>query len=226
MPDLAHHPVAPALVSQPSLFGLGEPTFDPGFAQMTHVGLGMGAWLDLATGWLQGHEQAFDALRTRLDWTTHRRPMYDRIVDVPRLLGSDPSAGAGHPVLAAASDALSARYGLPLDEISFAMYRDGRDSVAWHGDISGRTRTRSVVATVSLGQPRPFVLRPTPNAQTGPRSKPKCLRFELGHGDLVVMGGTIQRTWQHAVPKTARAGTRIVAMFRHRTEAPVPDHRY
>jgi alkylated DNA repair dioxygenase AlkB len=89
------------------------------------------------------------------------------------------------------------------------LYRDGRDSVAWHGDTIGRgSREDTIVAILSLGAPRPLLLRPL--AGGGP-----ALRYEVGHGDLLVMGGSCQRTWQHAIPKTSRpAGPRISVQFR------------
>ena len=97
--------------------------------------------------------------------------------------------------------ALDAYYGPelgePLSTVGLCLYRDGRDSVAWHGDTSGRQVRATIVAIVSLGNPRALALRP--------RGGGSALRYEVGHGDLLVMGGTCQRTWQHAIPKTARA---------------------
>ncbi len=92
------------------------------------------------------------------------------------------------------------------------MYRDGQDSVAWHGDNSGRRVRETIVAIVSLGNPRALLLRPRhwSGGEGGP-----VRRYLVGHGDLLVMGGTCQRTWQHAVPKTSRpAGPRISVQFR------------
>lgn len=88
-----------------------------------------------------------------------------------------------------------------------ALYRDGNDSVAWHGDTTARDMDTAIVATVSLGQPRKFALRPTEGGAS--------ITYQLGRGDLVVMGGTCQRTWRHAIPKVAQAqGPRIAVMFR------------
>ena len=86
-------------------------------------------------------------------------------------------------------------------------YRDGRDSVAWHGDTIGRGKTQdTMVAIVSLGDPRRLALRPRVGGavdldRDGPR-------------DLLVMGGSCQRTWEHAVPKVAHAGPRVSVQFR------------
>jgi len=178
--------------------------------------LAYGAWVDLRPGWLAGSGVVFSRLVEAVPWRAERRHMYDRVVDVPRLLcfyGED--APLPDPVLTAAREALNAHYGPELGEpfrtAGLCLYRDGRDSVAWHGDTIGRGRCEdTMVAILSLGTPRPLLLRPREGG-----SRP--LRFEVGHGDLLVMGGSCQRTWEHAVPKTAQAvGPRISVQFRPR----------
>ena len=73
-----------------------------------------------------------------------------------------------------------------------------------------------MVAIVSLGTPRALLLRPRRVKRDGEVGGPS-LRFEVGHGDLLVMGGSCQRTWEHAVPKTTQAaGPRISVQFRPR----------
>ena len=196
----------PALIEQISLFGSGEPRLDPGFHGLRHLELGAGAWVDHLPGWLEGHAALFEALRRTTRWEHHRRQMYERVVDVPRLVAELPADGPGHPVLEQAAEVLSRRYGLALARTSLAYYRDGRDSVAWHGDRLGRLVDDTVVAILSLGEPRRFLLRPA----AGGASR----AFDLGWGDLLIMGGTCQRTWQHAVPKAALAGPRISVQFR------------
>jgi alkylated DNA repair dioxygenase AlkB len=117
-----------------------------------------------------------------------------------------PDDGPGHPLFDRMRDVLAGRYGETFVRTSMALYRDGRDSVAWHGDTVARTMERALVATVSVGAARKFMLRPKGGGHS--------VAMQLGLGDLLVMGGTIQRTWQHAVPKVARADPRIVIMFR------------
>jgi len=177
--------------------------------------LSRGAWVDLRPGWLTGSGAVFGRLLETVPWRAEKRHMYDRVVAVPRLLcfyGED--APLPDPVLTAAREALDAHYGPELGEpfrtAGLCLYRDGRDSVAWHGDTIGRGRTEdTMVAILSLGTPRPLVLRP--------RGGGTSLRFEPGHGDLLVMGGSCQRTWEHAVPKTSQpAGPRISVQFRPR----------
>ena len=177
--------------------------------------LGGGAWIDSQPGWLAGADVLFAALLDEVPWRSERRAMYDRVVDVPRLLAFyDEDDPLPHPALSDARASLSAHYfptlGEPLRTTGLALYRDGHDSVAWHGDTIGRaSREDTVVAIVALGEARRLALRP--------RGGRTAHRFELGHGDLLVMGGSCQRTWEHAVPKTARPlGPRISVQFRSR----------
>jgi alkylated DNA repair dioxygenase AlkB len=139
--------------------------------------------------------------------------MYERMVDVPRLLAFyNPDETLPDASVAAMKFALDAHYrdelGEPFASTGLCLYRDGRDSVAWHGDRIGRgAKTDTMVAIVVLGEPRPLLLRPRRGGAT--------LRNDLGHGDVIVMGGSCQRTWEHAVPKSARAkGPRISIQFR------------
>jgi alkylated DNA repair dioxygenase AlkB len=178
--------------------------------ELTH-----GAWLDVLPGWLHGADELFERLVATVPWRAEERPMYDRVVAVPRLLSFyDEDDRLPDPVLVEARDALDAHYadelGEPFRTAGLCYYRDGRDSVAWHGDTIGRASTEdTMVAIVSVGEPRDLLLRP--------KSGGTSLRHALGHGDLLVMGGSCQRTWEHAVPKRARhVGPRISIQFRPR----------
>jgi alkylated DNA repair dioxygenase AlkB len=178
--------------------------------------LANGAWVDFRPGWLGGADELFARLASVVPWRAERRHMYRRLVDVPRLVCF---YGEGQrlpdPVLERALAVLSERYapglGEPLRTAGMCLYRDGRDSVAWHGDTIGRGSTEdTVVAIVSLGSPRALLLRPRGGGAP-------AIRHDLGHGDLLVMGGSCQRTWEHAVPKSAgAAGPRISVQFRPR----------
>jgi alkylated DNA repair dioxygenase AlkB len=195
---------------QLDLFARAEPAFDASFARLRRIDLGDGAWVDHQQGWVSGHDALFDELERAVPWRSERMRMYDRVVDVPRLIAALPQDGerVAHQLIEAMRAALSARYGERFVRATAALYRDGRDSVAWHGDTVARELPEALVATVSLGTPRRFLLRP---AAGGPSQS-----FALGGGDLVVMGGTCQRTWRHSVPKVASAGPRIAVMFRPR----------
>jgi alkylated DNA repair dioxygenase AlkB len=174
-------------------------------------------------GWLAGSGALFARLAERVPWRAERRRMYDRTVDVPRLLCFyDQDAELPDPVLASCRDRLSEHYGAELGEpfrtAGLCLYRDGRDSVAWHGDTIGRGSTEdTMVAIVSLGTARPLLLRPRTAGSPRGTGEHGTLRYNLGHGDLLVMGGSCQRTWEHAVPKSARpVGPRISVQFRPR----------
>lgn len=177
--------------------------------------LGRGAWIDVLPQWLVGADALFDVLARDVEWRAERRVMYERVVEVPRLLSFFAAhAPLPHPSLDEARAALGAHYaeelGEPFTTAGLCFYRDGRDGVAWHGDTIGRGGSQdTMVAILSLGAPRNLVLRPRGGG--GPES----VRTPLGHGDLIVMGGGCQRTWEHAILKTARpVGPRISVQFR------------
>ncbi|MEH0845808.1 alpha-ketoglutarate-dependent dioxygenase AlkB [Micromonospora sp. CPCC 205711] len=200
---------------QPSMLDLADagPSLGPLPGGLRRHVLSRGAWVDHLPGWVQGSDAVLDTLLAEVPWRAERRTMYDTEVDVPRLLcwyaGGRPLP---HPVLTEARAALTRHYAAELGEpfvtAGMCLYRDGRDSVAWHGDTQGRSaHTDTMVAIVSFGSPRQLLLRP--------RGGGDSRRFALGHGDLVVMGGSCQRTWEHAVPKTARpVGPRVSVQFR------------
>ncbi|WP_042405738.1 alpha-ketoglutarate-dependent dioxygenase AlkB [Streptacidiphilus carbonis] len=200
---------------QGSLFGEAEDPALLGLDRLRRTELSHGAWVDLLRGWLTGADTLFEHLATTVPWRAEQREMYERVVGVPRLLAYyGDRAEPPHPVLDRARTALSAHYagelGEPFRTAGLCYYRDGRDSVAWHGDRIGRGRTEdTMVAIVSVGEPRALLLRPKEGGDT--------VRLMPGHGDLLVMGGSCQRTWDHAVPKTARpVGPRISIQFRPR----------
>lgn len=199
---------------QGSLFDQND-DIGPGPLRGVHrTQLGDGAWIDLLPGWLRGADALFERLAAEVPWQAERRRMYERVVEVPRLLSFyRADAPLPHPALSEARDALDAYYagelGEPFTTAGLCYYRDGRDSVAWHGDRTGRGRSAdTMVAILSVGAPRDLLLRPRGGGG-------RTVRRPLGHGDLIVMGGSCQRTWEHAIPKTARsAGPRISVQFR------------
>jgi alkylated DNA repair dioxygenase AlkB len=206
-----------ALAWQPSLLDPPTVGFDARFAGADRQDLGSGAWLEVVPGWVHGVDGLFQAVLADAPWGEHHRPMYDRMVLEPRL--TTRAWDEPPPVVRAMATALGQRYRRRLGVVSANLYRDGRDSVAWHGDRVGRHRDDTVVAIVSLGSPRRFLLRPTPGGSAAGdpgRNERRSLRLTPAAGDLLVLGGTVQRTWQHSVPKAASAGPRISIMFRER----------
>lgn len=194
-----------AIPVQESLFDLSE-----------RRQLGDGAWLDVRPGWLSGGAELVSELRAAVRWRAERRQMYDRVLDVPRLMSFHDLTvePAPHPAIVRLrrrlNDIYAGELGEPFTTVGLCLYRDGDDSVAWHGDTIGRGAGHdTMVAIVSVGATRTFALRP--------RGGGPALRLAQHHGDLVVMGGSCQRTWEHAIPKTATpTGPRISMQFRPR----------
>ncbi|TCK21069.1 alpha-ketoglutarate-dependent dioxygenase AlkB [Pseudonocardia endophytica] len=197
---------------QPSLLDGGEPEESgtaPGFEGLCRHELAHGAWVDVVPGWVRGPGALFDRVLGGTPWAAHELRMYDKVVAEPRLThrwrmdADEPPAE-----LVAMAGALSARYGVRFSQVGANLYRDGSDSVAWHGDRVARELPSAVVALVALGATRPLRLRPTGGGAS--------VAFPLASGDLLVMGGSCQRTWQHSVPKVSGpCGPRISVQFRH-----------
>ena len=192
---------------QPSLFGAGEISFDAEFSDVGRRQLAEGAWVDVQPGWVRGADELFARLMALTPWHQGTRWMYEKHVVEPRLthrwrLADDPPA-----VLAQMAGVLSRRYGVEFSQIGTNLYRDGSDSVAWHGDRVARELPTATVALISLGEPRPFKLRPKGGGSS--------ITLMPDRGDLLVMGGSCQRTWDHSVPKVRVAGPRMSVQFRH-----------
>lgn len=203
MADPAH------LVWQPSLFAAGEVGVDGTFGGAVRRHLDDDAWVDHVPGWVRGADELFARLLEVVGWEQRSMHMYERKVREPRLTaryrldeGPPPL-----PVLAGMAEALSDRYGVAFTSVGCNLYRDGADSVAWHGDRVARELPEATVAVVSLGDTRPFKLRP--------KGGGAAVTLLPGPGDLLVMGGSCQRTWDHSVPKLRQAGPRISVQFRH-----------
>lgn len=205
---------------QPSLLDEAlEPAVDEEFSSLERIALEPESWVDYAPGWVRGADELFAELLMSVKWGQRTRMMFDKRVIEPRLTSSwraSEGTPLDLPVLEGMRRLLSQRYGVELDSMGMNLYRDGRDSVAWHGDRIARAIEKPIVALVSLGHPRRFLLRP----KGGGKSRP----FELGRGDLLVTGGRTQRAWDHSVPKVANAaGPRISLAFRHGMSAKVYD---
>jgi alkylated DNA repair dioxygenase AlkB len=199
--------------SQPGLFDAKEAepiSFDASFSALRRIDLDPASWLEVQEGWVGGAGQLFEEILKARKWAQRTRRMYEGRVLEPRLTAPW-NLRSGAPLEPRILDemrlALSRRYGVVFDSIGFNLYRDGADSVAWHGDKILREIEEPVVALVSLGERRKFLLRP----KGGGKSRP----FLLGQGDLLVTGGKTQRTWEHSIPKVAAAGPRISLAFRY-----------
>ena len=198
---------------QPSLFGSGTPLVDESFSGLTRSWLDGSSWVDMCPAWLKASDAAFEDLLKSVGWGQRERWMYDRVVDEPRLT-SWRRVDAANPLprtfLEDARASLSRRYEVCFDSVGINLYRDGADSVAWHRDRIPKQIVDPMVALVSVGEPRKFLLRPYGGG--------KSRAFKLGHGDLLVTGGQTQRRFEHSVPKVASSGPRISLAFRHGVE--------
>ena len=198
--------VGPAAASAPrvaDMFGVGPQrllsdaeegiVYQPGFIPA-----------DIAARW-------FEALRTGIRWESQRRPMYDRVVDVPRLTASwwldDPALPEA---LAEAAALLRPALGHPFNAVGLNFYRDGRDSVALHNDKLHSLVPGHPIALLSLGSQRRMTIRAKPPAR-------HVQRIDLAPGSLLVMSHASQHTHEHGVAKTTEAvGERISLAFRVR----------
>ena len=204
-------PQGAGLAWQPSLLQwTADVDVDASFSGLSRIQLDGASWLDFAPGWVSGADRLFDDLVERANWQQRSRRMYDKVVAEPRLTAywhADGGLPLEPPSLERMRNLLSDRYGTVFDSAGMNLYRDGRDSVAWHRDRIAKEISDPIVVLVSLGEPRKFLVRP----HGGGRSR----AFRLGEGDLLVTGGLFHREWEHAVPKVAKAGPRISIAFRH-----------
>lgn len=197
---------------QASLFGSADPEFDRTFAEASRSALGGTSWIEYVPGWLTGADSLFDDVMDRLDFRQRTDiPMYDRLVDEPRLTSwwhEENTEPIVLPILDEMRASLEAEYQRHFDSIGFNLYRDQNDSVAWHADRHRKHVTDPIIAILSVGESRPFQMRQNEGGAS--------LTWGLGQGDLFVMGGGSQHEWQHTVPKRRRhCGPRLSITFRH-----------
>ena len=188
---------------QPSLFDDDDPalvddergriTYTPGF-------------VDAATA-----DAWFAELRNGVDWRSEQRMMYDREVEVPRLMGHyrlDPPSKSTPAAILEAARRVTERLNVPFNSVGLNLYRDGRDSVAPHNDHLNEIREGFPIALVSLGAIRRMTVR----AKQPPR---RVIHVDLEPGSLFVMDYATQIHYTHAVPKTTDpVGERISLALR------------
>lgn len=193
------------------------------------VDLAASGW-QLIQHWLSPSiaELAFSVLHGQISWETHRLRLFGRWVDAPRLscwIG-DPGAVyrysgrtfAPQPwphALLPLRQRLREELGVDFNSVLANLYRDGRDAMGWHSDDEPELGPEPVIASLSLGAARRFVLR-----RRDDHAVKQALVLEPG--SLLVMRGVSQRDWQHALPRTARpVGSRINLTFRRIVDAGV-----
>jgi len=201
------------LAWQASLAPALSPTVDASFYGLRTFALDDSSWVDFVPDWIQGGDSLVDEIAGTAPWQPQRtRVMWDHEVAEPRILARWPDLATLPAPVEEMRLVLSNRYRTDFDLVGVNLYRDGRDSVAWHGDRVRLTHLNPIVVTVSLGERRPFLMRRRGGG-------PSVLSLQLGGGDLLVMAGACQHDWEHCVPKRARAGARMSITFRHSGEA-------
>ena len=197
-----------------SLFGFGQPEVAarPAFVRQQ---LDPCCWVDSVHGFLTGADTLFDRLVAELPWQQGRRLMYGTWHDEPRLTSRlDLDESLVPPVVDDAVAVLADHYGRRFRGLFCNYYRGPDDGVAWHADRIGRQAVDPLVAIISLGGPRRFVMRPMKtggddDAGSWPDPHRAPTRWLMHSGDLLVMGGATQHHWEHSVPKVKRAPARI-----------------
>ena len=204
---------------QASLFGDAPPaparSSDPRcFPALERHDLGDRSWIDEVPHWVPDHADLFDWLLAHAPWQQRTRKMWDATVLEPRLVASWGTGEAVPDRIAALVAPLDERYGVRFDSCLVNLYRDGTDAVAWHADTVRKVLRDPLVATVSLGVRRPFLVRPASGGAV-------VRRFAPGEGDLLVMGGACQHAFVHTVPRVrSLCGARMSVTLRH--SAPLP----
>jgi alkylated DNA repair dioxygenase AlkB len=211
MTRMTSHTTDADLIWQQCLFAFEDPAIDPEFTATHRTWLDEESWVDHIPAWLHGADLVLAELVAKLPWQQREVVMYGRPLPEPRLTAwwnINHEQPEPLPVLAQARAVLSRQYHRPFDSIGFNLYRNGNDSVAWHADRERFHLENPVVVIVSTGAARALQLRPKGG---GPSRS-----WQLGPGDLLVMGGACQHQWEHCVPKSAQVhGPRLSIMFRH-----------
>ena len=165
----------------------------------------------------------FAELRSEVEWRSERRLMYDREIDVPRLMASvrlDQPEAARPAAISEAAARVIERLAVPFNSVGLNLYRDGRDSVAPHNDHLDEIRKGFPIALISLGATRQMTIR----AKEPPK---RVLHVDLEPGSLFVMDYATQLHYTHGVPKTTEpVGERISLAFRVRRTREQPGGAY
>ena len=163
-------------------------------------------WVDRVEQLIIGADALFDDVAEQFDWQQGQRLMYGKWMDEPRLTAALEIDDSRVPdVVLQAIKVLEEHYDRGFSGLFCNFYRDGTDSVAWHSDRIGRSNVDPLVAIISLGGPRGFVMRD--QSLTGERKV--SVTWPVHSGDLLVMGGATQHHWEHAIPKQRSAPPRI-----------------
>lgn len=197
---------------------IDPPQIDQG-ALFERIDLDDATWIDIARGWISGADHVYDHLVETVPFRQGRVWRYERWIDEPRMGAGASLANPGHPILADAQQAIAAKFKARFDGFGLAYYRDSSDSVAMHRDREMRWLEDTVVAILTLGATRPFLVQ-----RRNTRDRSTARDLAPAGGDLMVFGGRFQADWLHGVPKTRQAVRgRISAQWRYTTKRGRPD---
>ena len=213
-------PDAPQVTWQGSLFdGLDDGRQRLSFDGLRRDELDERSWLDVVPGWVPDHGELFERLREIAPWQQRTRQMWDSEVLEPRLVAAWRTGEPLPPEIGELIAPLDDRYGVAFDSCLINLDRDGDDAVAWHADTVRKVMRDPLVATVSLGARRSFLVRPAAGGAV-------VRRYAPGEGDLIVMGGAMQHDWHHTVPREKSAsGARMSITLRHSRPGVSPGSR-
>jgi len=170
--------------------------------------------------------ELFARLREAIPWEQSTMWMYDREVTVPRLTAWYGVGEPAPPDVDALRTRMCERFGAPFNAVGLNLYRDARDSVAWHSDKNEHLIANPSIAVLSLGAPREMQIRPrvipSVGAQHRSRGTPRhTLGVALEPGSVLLMTGNAQDRYEHCIPKlTAQVDERISVVFRTKVDEP------
>jgi alkylated DNA repair dioxygenase AlkB len=172
-------------------------------APVERIDLGAGAWVDVVRAWIPEPDEVEAHLLATVPWQASQLFRYDHMVEEKRV-GAWWARGRGmplpHPALAEATRVLQHRYGVTFDGFAMLQYRNGGDGQAFHRDTDMRYLEDTIIAVLTFGATRPWLMRPRSAKHTDAPGKGATLDLAPATGDLLVMGGRSQADWEHSVP--------------------------
>jgi alkylated DNA repair dioxygenase AlkB len=180
-------------------------SIDRSFKTARRVALDDETWIDVVPGWMSGSRALLEQLAASAPWEQRDRRLFEQVFQEPRLTAEYPDVRrTPDSILAAACEALSARYGVTYDGLWLNLYRNGNDSTGWHRDRLTCREREAIVPVLTLGATRRFLIKP--------REGGKSIVYRPSSGDLIVMGGRAQEAWLHGVPKEPGIAERRISI--------------
>lgn len=160
----------------------------------------------------QESNSLYQQLQQEIDWRQDEIFLFGRHVAIPRMQAFQGERGIQyrysglsmttepwHPAILAIKEKLQQMSGAHFNSVLLNYYRNGRDSMGWHSDDEPELGSNPIIASLSLGDTRRFLLRHRFD-KTIPQQE-----LLLNNGSVLIMAGKLQHNWQHSIPKTAKA---------------------